>query len=148
MYSRSKGKAGSKKPIKRTIPTWIRYKGKEIEFLILKLAKEGKTPSQIGIIIRDTYGIPDIKFITKKKITALLKEKKLLAEIPEDLMALIKKSAKIIKHLEINQQDNTAKRGLQLTESKIKRLVKYYKKTRRLESGWKYDPKKARMFVE
>lgn len=148
MHSRKKGKAGSKKPIKKAVPTWLRYKAKEIEFLILKLAKEGKSPSQIGVILRDTYGIPDIRLITKKRVTTLLKEKKLRAEIPEDLMSLIKKNVTIMKHLETNKQDKTAKRGLQLTESKIKRLIKYYKKIGRLKSEWKYDPKKASMFIE
>ncbi len=148
MHSRKKGKAGSKKPIKKTLPTWVRYNKKEIELLILKLAKEGKTQSQIGVILRDTYGIPDIRFITKKRITVLLKEKNLIAEIPEDITALIRKSVKIMKHLQANKQDKTAKRGLQLTESKINRLIKYYKKSGRLKSEWKYNPKKASMFVE
>jgi len=148
MHSRKKGKAGSKKPMKKTLPTWIRYKEKELELLILKLSKEGKTSSQIGIILRDTYGIPDIRVIAKKRITAILKEKNLVEEIPEDLMALIKKSVSITKHLEANRQDITAKRGMQLTESKIKRLVKHYKRSGRIESKWKFDPEKARMFVE
>jgi len=148
MHSRKRGKAGSKKPIKTSLPTWIRYKPREVEFLILKLAKEEKSPSQIGLILRDTYGIPDIRLITKKRVTTLLKEKKLTAEVPEDLMALIKKNVKVRKHLEVNKQDKTAKRGLQLTESKIKRLIKYYKKTGRIKSEWKYDPKKASMFIE
>ena len=134
--------------MKRALPTWVRYKEKEAELLIVKMAKEGKTPSQTGVILRDTYGIPDIRLISKKRITALLKEKSLLADVPEDLTALIKKGIKIVKHLEANKQDKTAKRGMQLTESKIKRLVKYYKRTGRISSEWKYDPKKARMFVE
>ena len=59
MHSRKRGKAGSKKPMKKVLPLWVRYKSKELELLIVKLAKEGKTPSQIGVILRDTYGIPD-----------------------------------------------------------------------------------------
>ena len=147
MHSRRKGKAGSKKPLRKAAPVWLRYKPKEIELLITKLAKEEKTPSQIGIDLRDTYGIPDIRLVLKKRISDILKEKKILADIPEDLMALIKKVVAIRKHLENNHKDETAKHGLILTESKIKRLVKYYKRTRRLSSEWKYDPKKAELFV-
>ena len=41
-----------------------------------------------------------------------------------------------------------AKRGLQLTESKIKRIVKYYKISDKLPSGWTYDPEKVRLLIE
>lgn len=148
MYSRRKGKAGSKKPIKKTMPTWVRYKPKEVELLVLKLAKEGKTASQIGLFLRDSYGIPDVKKLTKKNITTILKEKKLLKEIPEDLMALIGKSVGVRKHLEENRKDQPAKRGLDITESKIRKLIKYYKKTGKLKEEFKYDPKKVEMFLE
>lgn len=148
MYSRKKGKAGSKKPFKKTLPVWVRYKPKEIELLITKLAKEEKTPSQIGTILRDAYGIPDVRLILKKRIAAILKEKKLNTEIPEDLMALIKRVVSLKKHIEVNNQDESAKRGLILTESKIKRLIKHYKRTESLPSEWKYDSKKASLFTE
>lgn len=148
MYSRKKGKSGSKTPLKKAKPIWLRYKPKEVELLIVKLAKERKTPSQIGLSLRDVYGIPDTKIITKKSITAILKEHKLLKQIPEDLTFLIKKRIALEKHLEENKQDKTSLRGLQITESKIKRLVKYYKKTKKIPVGWKYDPKSVRIYIE
>lgn len=148
MHSRKKGKAGSKKPLKKSVPIWLRYKSKETELLITKLSKEGKTPSQIGMALRDTYGIPDARLVLKKRVSKVLKEKKLLAEIPEDLMALIKKAVVIKKHTEANNHDETAKHGLILTESKIKRLVKHYKRTGKLTSKWRYDPDKAALFTE
>ncbi len=147
MHSRRKGKAGSKKPIRKTVPSWLRYKPKEVELLVVKLAKEGYAPSKIGLFLRDTYGIPDVKLVTKKKITQILKENNLLPELPEDLTALIKKSIALIKHLEKNHQDKTAKRGLQLTESKIKRLIKYYKKVKKLPADYKYESEKAGLLV-
>jgi small subunit ribosomal protein S15 len=147
-YSRSKGKAGSSKPLKQTVPSWTIYKEQEIELLITKLAKEEKTPSQIGLILRDIYGIPSEKLITKKSMTQLLKEKGLLSEIPEDLLSLIRRSIAINKHLEANRKDETARRGIILTESKIRKLIKYYKKIGKLPSEWKYDPKRAGMFIE
>lgn len=148
MHSRDKGASGSKKPLKKSVPTWIRYKPKEIELLIGKMAKEGKSPSQIGLILRDTYGIPDIKTSTGKKITKILAEKKQLQDVPEDLRALIKKAAMIRKHMEENKLDRTALIGLQLTESKINRIVKYYKSSGRLPVGWKYDPSKSSTYLE
>ncbi len=147
-YSRRKGKSGSKKPLRKTLPNWVRYKAKEVELLIVKLSKEGKTPSQIGIIMRDSYGIPNIKKVAKKSITEILKEKKLIAKIPEDMTSLMKKSAMVKKHLEENKKDKTAVRGLQLTESKIRRLIKYYKANGNLDENFKYDPKKVGMYLE
>jgi len=148
MYSGKKGKAGSTKPSKETKLSWIRYKSKEIELLIAKMAKDEKTPSQIGLFLRDVYGIPNIKQVTGKSITSILKEKNILSKIPEDLMALIKKSIELKKHLELNKHDMPAKRGLELTEAKIRKLVKYYKKTKKLEKDWKYDPDKIKLLVE
>ena len=148
MYSRKKGKSKSKKPLQKTVPTWVRYKEKEIELLVVRLAKEGKTPSQIGIALRDTYGVPNVKLLAKKDVTQILKEKKLLPSIPEDLQSLIRRSVAIHKHLERNAKDETAKRGLLLTTSKINRIVKYYKRIGKLPSEWKYDQSMARMLVE
>jgi len=147
-YSRKHGKSGSKKPLKKTLPVWLRYKPQEIELLISKLAKEGKNSSEIGITLRDTYGIPDVRILCKKKITQVLKEKKLAQEIPDDLLSLIRRSVAIRKHLETNNKDETANRGLTLTESKIKALTGYYKKTGILSSEWKFDPERAGFFTK
>jgi len=147
MHSRDKGKAGSKRPARKTIPSWLRYKAKEVELLITKLAKEGRTPSRIGLVLRDTYGIFDIKLVTKKKITDILKQNKLLPELPEDLATLMKRSIALKKHLEKNHHDMTAKRGLQLTESKINRLVRYYRKIKKLPADYKYESEKAGLLV-
>ena len=147
-YSKKHGKSGSKKPIKKTLPVWLRYKPKEVELLIAKLAKEEKNSSEIGIILRDTYGIPDVRTLCKKKISQILKEKKIAPEVPDDLTALIRKSVEIRKHMGTNSKDETAKRGLTLTESKIKLLTKYYKKTGKLASEWKFDPERAGFFAK
>lgn len=147
-YSGAKGKSGSHKPDEKTIPSWLRYKGKEVELLIVKLSKEGYTPSQIGMHLRDTYGVPDVKLITNKKLNEILDEKKLSQEIPEDLLAVIKKSVNLTKHLEENHKDFTAKRGLQLTDSRIKRLVDYYKKSGKLPANFKYDRESIKLYVQ
>ena len=146
-YSGAKGKAGSKKPIKKTVPSWNRYSAKEAEMLVLKLQKEGQSPSQIGLHLRDVYGIPDIKVLCGKSITKILDDKKSLNPMPEDLLALIKKLIMIKKHLEENKQDKVALRGMQITESKIQRLIKYYKRTGRLAKDWTYDVSKAKLYV-
>ena len=148
MHSRGRGSSGSTKPAAKTTPTWTRYSEKELEMLIGKLAKEGLAPSQIGLHLRDVYGVPSSKIITKKRLTVILKEKGLMTKLPENLLALIKKSVSIRKHMEKHKQDQTSKRGLLLTESKINRLVKYYKRAKVLPADWTYDSSKIRLYLE
>jgi small subunit ribosomal protein S15 len=148
MHSRKRGKSGPKKPLKPSKPTWLRYQPKEVELLVVKLAKEGRTGSGIGLVLRDTYGVPDVKSLTGRPVSKILKEKKLLPELPDDLVALMRKSVAIRKHLETNKHDEPARRGLSLTESKIRRLIKYYKRISRLAVDWKYDPAKLKMYTE
>ena len=147
-YSRRKGKSGSTRPEREKQPTWIRYKSKEIEMIIVKLAKSGNTTAKIGMILRDSYGIPDVRQILNKKITAVLKDNKISKEIPEDLMDLIKRSIQIMDHSKKNHKDMTAKRGLQLTESRIMRLIKYYKSHGKLARDWKYDPERIKLLID
>ncbi len=148
MHSGKKGKSGSTKIVKKVKHSWERYGAKEVEQLVLKLAKQGLKPSVIGLTLRDSYGIPDVKTITKKKITKILEDNKLESELPEDLTDLIKKDIKIMKHLEKNKKDMPSKRGSQLTESKIRRLAKYYKKKGKLPQEWKYNRKDAALLVK
>ena len=72
----------------------------------------------------------------------------MLQEVPEDLMALFKKYAAVRKHIEANKHDQTGARGLLLTESKINRLVKYYKRIGRVQEDWKFDTERAGFFGE
>jgi small subunit ribosomal protein S15 len=148
MYSRKKGKSRSYKPVEKKIGSWMTYKPKEVELLVIKLAKGNQSPSQIGLHLRDHYGIPDVKTITEKSISEILKEKKLLAEIPEDVMALLKKEVFLNKHVEKNIHDESAIRGRLITQSKIRKLVKYYKNTGRLPIEWKYNPKEIALLIE
>ena len=147
MYSRKHGKSGSKRPLRTKAPKWIRYKEDEVEKLVIKFAKEEKSSSQIGIILRDQYGIPNVKEIVGKSITKIMKENKIYPRYPEDMLNLMRKALKIREHLSVHKHDPFAIRGLELTESKIRRLGKYYKKKEILPDDWKYDPNKLRLIT-
>jgi small subunit ribosomal protein S15 len=54
----------------------------------------------------------------------------------------------LTKHLEKNKKDESAKHGLLITESKIKKLVKYYKRTKKIPMDWKYDPERVKVYLE
>lgn len=138
MHTRRRGISGSKKPLTAAAPVWVTHKPEEIEALILKLAKQGLSPSQIGLVLRDSYGVPDVEKLTGKKLCKILEEKGHSQEIPESLANLIKTAKKIKKHLETNKKDMVSKHELHLTESKIFRLAKYYKRNGKLPESWKY----------
>ncbi len=147
MHARRKGISGSKKPAKSTAKQWVTYSREEIEELIIKLAKEGHSPSRIGLILRDQHGIPDVRQLLGAKVTKILEEKELGLPIPEDLQSLINKAVLLDAHLQKHIKDNHNKRGLILMESKIRRLSKYYMKSGKLPEGWRYDIDKARLLV-
>ena len=148
IYSRKKGQAGSTRPVERKVPSWQSYKANEVEALIVKLGKEGKTPSQIGMILRDSYGVPDVKASLKKQILQVLKEKGVTQKLPEDLTALLRQVVALQKHILANKQDMTAGRGLIIAESKIGRIVKYYKSSKVLPGTWKYDRDNVQLLLK
>jgi len=148
IYSRKKGAHGSKKPPVKIVPKWVKYKNKDIEKLILKLAKEKKNSAVIGIILRDQYGIPDSRLITKKRVTEIMKENKLYPDMPEDLMSLFKKATFLREHLKTNKKDKKAIKGLEHLESKIRRLAKYYSREGKISEDFKYDPEKVKLIIQ
>lgn len=145
MHARKKGKSRSKKVVRLKVPEWMTYSADEVEEVIEKLAKGGNSPSKVGLILRDQYGIPQVSAITGKTVTRILKEKKLAYKIPEDLRNLIQRATNLRRHLKDHGKDKHSSYGLKLIESKIHRLTKYYKSEGRLSESWRYDPEKARL---
>ena len=129
-------------------PEWLELSDEEIVELIVKLHREGQSTSQIGIILRDQYGIPSTKSVLGEKITDILKNNGAEFEYPEDLLNLIKRAVNIREHLEENPKDIHSRRGLTKIESRIRRLVKYYTRNNVLPEGWRYDPKTAALLVK
>jgi len=148
IHARRKGKSGSTHPIRKKRPDWSSLNPREIEARILELSKSGKSTSEIGMILRDQYAVPDVSLATNKKITEILVKNNIKFEIPEDLRNLIKTALNLRKHLDVNKKDLKNKRNLQLTESKIRRLTKYYHTKQKLPDGWKYSPSQAKLMFE
>lgn len=114
----------------------------------MELGKAEKTTSEIGMILRDQYAVPDVKIATGKTITQILEQNKITQELPEDLQNLIKTALKLKKHIDQNKKDLKSKRNLSLTESKIRRLMKYYHREQRLPEGWKYSLDQAKLMFD
>ncbi len=147
MHTRRKGKSGSTRPRVKGKLDFVTYGKEEVEELIIKLRKEGNSASKIGLILRDSYGIPSIKDITGKKINFFLEKNSMGYEIPENIESLIKRAIHLRKHLDKNKKDLHNRHGLQLLEAKIHRLAKYYKREGKMPQDWVYEPEKAKLKV-
>lgn len=148
LHSKKHGKSGSKRPIIKAAPEWVDYASHEVEELVLKLHKAGNNPTTIGHTLRDQYGVPLVKNITGKTITAILEESGTKMGYPDDLLSLIRKAVRVANHLKVNKGDGTNTTKLIHIESKIKRLVKYYRRTGRLPATWVYTREQAALLVK
>ncbi len=138
LYTSKRGKSGSTRPISKKAPTWCKYTPEEVEALVLKLSREGNSPSTIGMLMRDRYAVPLVKSLTGKTVQELLQTANQAGALPEDLSALLKKADHVRRHLEKNRKDYVNKRSLAMVESKIHRLVKYYRGKGQLRPEWEY----------
>ena len=138
MHTHRHGKSHSIRPATPRAPSWVTLSTAEIEELVVKYSKDGLTPSQIGIKLRDQHAIPLIKSITKKSMGQILEEHDLKAEMPEDLENIVRKAIGLQKHLKANKGDNRNVRSLELIEAKVHRLSVYYKRIGRISKTWKY----------
>ena len=147
IHARRRGDSGSVRPHRKEAPAWSNTDVKSIEKVIVDLKKEGYSSSRIGLVLRDQYGVPDVKLVMGKRIDQIIRDNGLAPEIPEDLRNLMVKALGLRKHLAENKNDLHNKRQLQLTESKVRRLVKYYVSSGRLPAGWSYKPETAEILL-
>ncbi len=146
MHSRKHGKHGSKKPVRKKA-TWVTYEAEEVEKLVHKLAKEGMSNAMIGLTLRDQYGVPDVRAFNLRVAKSASKVRKEQA-VPDDMYSLIKKAVNLHKHMYGNKGDAKAKHGLELLESKIRRLGKYYSRKGILAKNWKYSIEDAKLIAK
>lgn len=147
MHSNGKGISASALPWVRSPPSWLKTPPEQVIEQICKLARKGATPSQIGVVLRDSHGVAQVKAVTGNKILRILKSQGLNPEIPEDLYMLIKKAVAVRKHLERNRKDKDSKFRLILIESRIHRLSRYYKSVGVLPPTWKFESATASALV-
>jgi len=148
MHSKGKGKSGSNKPNANAAPEWSESDKEAVEALILKLAGEGHSTAMIGTILRDQHAVPDVRLVTGERISQTLARNDLSGKYPEDMMNLMRQALRMIDHLNENRKDLHNSRQLGLTESRIRRLARYYQNTGRLDSEWAYKRDQLRLMVE
>lgn len=148
MHARRKGKSCSKRPLITENPAWVTLSATEIEDIIVKMTKDGNNSAKIGLVLRDQYGVPDVKLATGKTITAIMKEKGVAPALPEDLANLMRRAIDLNVHLKENRGDISNRRGLMLIEAKIRRLERYYKANNVLPADWKYSLNTAELMLK
>lgn len=147
MHTPGKGISRSALPYSHNPPTWSTKDAEAVKDIIFMSARKGLFPSQIGVLLRDSHGVPLSRQITRSKILRILKAGGLAPQLPEDLYFLIKKAIAIRKHLETNRKDKDSKFRLILVESRIHRLARYYRSKKYLPPNWRYDSSNASMLV-
>jgi small subunit ribosomal protein S15 len=132
------GKSHSTRPTSKSSPSWLNQSQDQVSALVVKLSKDGLSPSEIGLTLRDQHAIPLVKPVVGKSLTDILADNNIKPEMPEDLEKLVTKALGLQKHLKIHNSDHRNVRSLELVEAKIHRLSKYYKRIGRLPQNWKY----------
>ncbi len=131
MHTRRRGSSGSDNPAADDPPEWSELDTDAIEQRVVELAEQGHDPAQIGLKLRDEgvrgVPVPDVKLATGKKVTQILEAHDAEPELPTDLRNLMERAIRLREHMDANPQDAQNKRALQNTESKIRRLVDYYR---------------------
>jgi small subunit ribosomal protein S15 len=131
MHTRRRGSSDSDKPVADEPPEWSDVDADAVEERVVELAEQGHDPSQIGLKLRDEgvkgTPVPNVKLATGKKVTEILEGRGAAPDLPEDLRNLMERAVRLREHVEEHQQDAQNKRALQNTESKIRRLVAYYR---------------------
>jgi len=144
---KEKGQSHETRPAAVVAPKWVQFTPEEVELIIAELARKGYPPSMIGVILRDQYGIPLAKAVLGMKLGKVLEKYGIKLSVPEDLFNLMKRAVNLRRHLEEHPKDYHSHRGLIEVESKIHRLIKYYKRVGKLPPDWRYDPKEAEILV-
>jgi small subunit ribosomal protein S15 len=104
-------------------PVWLKYTEDEVKAIILKLANKGNTAEKIGLILRDQYGIPNVKLYN-------LRIKKVLGDKYKDpnVINLRKKVENIEEHNKQFKHDEKANRSLNISKAFLKKRESYLAK--------------------
>ena len=148
MHSKGKGTSGSSKPNNDKAPSWSESDKGTVEELIIKYANEGHSSAKIGSLLRDMHAVPDVRLVMGERISKTLSRNDLESTYPEDMMNLMRKALSLIDHLSANKKDLHNRRQLELCESRLRRLAKYYVRTGRISSTWTYKRDQLRLMVE
>ena len=137
MHSDKKGKSASLGPLTTTVQTYMPKSIAEVKTEIIRLAHRGYTCASIGTILRDQYAVGCCEDILGMSLLVFMRENACAPAIPDDLNALVERANNIRQHLFLNNRDKDAKYRLNLINSRLHRLVRYYKQKSLIPGSWK-----------
>lgn len=108
-------------------PAWLKLSEEELKKIIAQLS-EKYSPAQLGLILRDQYGVPTTK-VYGKKLSAYFKE--MGKDYNIELKNAKEKVEKIKEHMVKNKTDKKAKHKFQKATSHFNALKKYTDKRKR-----------------
>ena len=151
MHTRRRGSSGSDRPAADDPPEWSDVDADAIEARVVELAEAGHSPSEIGLKLRDEgvdgTPVPDVTLATGSKVTEILEANDAEPDLPEDLRNLMERAVRLKEHMDENPTDYQNKRALQNTQSKIRRLVDYYRGDE-LDESFTYEYDEAKELLE
>ncbi|MDR0522881.1 MAG: 30S ribosomal protein S15 [Candidatus Methanoplasma sp.] len=148
MHARRRGQSSSRRPMITENPAWVPLNTTEIEDIVVRLAKDGHVSAYIGLVLRDQYGVPNVRLATGKTVTQIMADKGVAPSLPEDLSNLMRRAISLNVHVKANRGDKSNERGLNLIEAKIRRLERYYKRNGVLPATWKYSLNSAELMLK
>ena len=95
--------------VKSVKPSWIKMKKEDLEKIVVDLVKEGKTPAQIGLVLRDKHGVPKAKLLGKG-IREILDDKKIAYRSDKEMIE--NRVERLKPHIQKNKKDYPASRAL------------------------------------
>lgn len=104
-----------------TKPVWLKMTEEDLKKVISQLSEKYPS-SQIGLVLRDQYGVPTTK-VYGKKLGEYLRE--LGIKKDENLENAEKKLKRIDEHFKKNITDKKAKHKLQKAQGQVNILTKY-----------------------
>lgn len=103
-------------------PVWLKSSEEDMKKIIAELAGKYQ-PAQIGLILRDQYGIPTTK-VFGKKLATYLKEAG-VDPTKVELQNVEKRVENLKEHMKKHTQDKKAKHKIQKPQSRVSKIKKY-----------------------
>ena len=148
LHSKRRGKSSSKLPGRKSNkPDFVEMSVDDAKALVRKLYRLGTSTAEIGLILRDQYGVPSFKGLTGITMVKFLREENLYSRFPEDLLNLLRKAVGMYHHLQDYKKDVHNKVKYEHVLSKIHRLTKYYKAKGYIPQDWKYSADEAEALI-
>ncbi len=106
-------------------PSWLKLTEEELKKIIAELAEKYHQPAQIGLVLRDQYGVPSVR-VYGKKLSHYLKE--LGLKTNAELENAERKVERLKAHLKKHITDKKAKHKLQKAQSRLNILRRYFER--------------------